>query len=82
MTGASWLFSLQWIVSKEVYRGLFSTMVGNYIDLDDFHWGEQRNEMFTIGRLSRPDSVKFPLNFPNFYELLGLGDVCCRVMAW
>lgn len=67
---------------KEVYRGLSSTMVGNYIDPNDFHWREQRNETFTIGWLSRPDSVKFPLNFPNFYELLGLWDVCYWVMAW
>lgn len=76
------LSPLQWNVFKEMYRGVPSTMVGNYIDPDDFHWKERRDETFTIGRLSRPDPVKFPLDFPNFYELLGLADVRYRVMAW
>lgn len=77
-----WLSPLQWNAFKKMYRGVPSTMVGNYIDPDDFHWREHRNETFTIGRLSRLDPVKFPLDFPNFYELFGLEDVRYRVMAW
>ncbi|MCS1411998.1 MAG: hypothetical protein M2R45_05201 [Verrucomicrobia subdivision 3 bacterium] len=66
----------------EMYRGVPSVIVENYIDPDDFHWKERRNETFTIGRLSRPDPVKYPLNFPHFYEALVPGDVRYRVMAW
>ncbi len=79
-----WLSEFQSKVKAfaEMYRNVPYTIVENYIDPDDFHWKERRNETFTIGRLSRPDPVKFPRNFPNFYELLGLRDVRYRIMAW
>jgi hypothetical protein len=35
-----------------------------------------------LGRLSRPDPAKYPLDFPVFYEELGLGEVRYRVIAW
>ena len=38
--------------------------------------------MFTIGRLSRDDKDKYPLNFPAFYEELLPRDTVFRVMAW
>lgn len=61
-----WLSPLQRNVFKEMYRVMPSTMVGNYIDTDDFHWRERRDETFTMGWLSRPDPVKFPLDFFQF----------------
>jgi len=63
-------------------------MAGNYVDPDAFPfrrrggWREQ-GRPFTIGRLSRPDPDKFPDDFPEFYESLGLsGPVRFRVMGW
>jgi len=66
----------------EIHRGVPSMNVGNYIDPDDYVWRERQNLIFTLGRLSRPDPMKYPLNFPAFYEELGLKEVKYRVMAW
>jgi glycosyltransferase involved in cell wall biosynthesis len=67
---------------EEMYRGVPSFQTGNYIDPDDYAWQERRNPVFTLGRLSRADPKKYPLDFPVFYEELGLPDVRYRVMAW
>lgn len=64
------------------HRGVPSFLTGNYIDPDDFPWHERRHPVFTLGRLSRADLEKYPLNFPSFYEELGLKEVRYRVMAW
>jgi glycosyltransferase involved in cell wall biosynthesis len=66
----------------EMYRGVPSVNVGNYIDPDDYIWRERKNPAFTLGRLSRPDVHKYPLDFPVFYEELGLEEARYRVMAW
>jgi len=66
----------------QMYQGVPSFMTGNYIDPDDFAWRERRNPAFTVGRLSRPDPMKYPLDFPLFYEELGLKEARYRVMAW
>ena len=66
----------------EVHRGVPSFLTGNYIDPDDFPWHERRNPVFTVGRLSRADPEKYPLDFPVFYEELGIREVRYRVMAW
>ena len=66
----------------EIYRGVPSFLTGNYIDADDYCWRERTNCTFTLGRLSRADPKKYPLDFPVFYEELGLPDVRYRVMAW
>lgn len=66
----------------EVFRGVPSCLTGNYIDPDDYAWRERRNTVFTLGRLSRADPEKYPLDFPAFYEELGLKDARYRVMAW
>ena len=50
---------------EEMYRGIPSFLTGNYIDPDDYGWRERRNPIFTLGRLSRADPVKYPLNFPG-----------------
>jgi len=56
----------------EMYSGVPSFQTGNYIDPDDYAWRERRNPIFTLGRLSRDDPQKYPLDFPVFYEELGL----------
>lgn len=64
------------------YAGVPSRMTGNYLNPKSFPFRHRRNETFTIGRLSRPDPVKYPEDFPVFYERLELPDVRFRVMAW
>ncbi len=66
----------------DIYQDVPSFKVGNYIDPEDYARRERRNRSFSIGRLSRPDTQKYPLDFPVFYEELGLHDVRYRVMAW
>ena len=58
------------------------SMPGNYIDYSLFRPKARQNRTFTIGRVSRPDPVKFPENFPVFYETLGIPDCNFRIMAW
>lgn len=67
---------------SEGYGGIPGHVTGNYIDPREFPFRERRNSTFTIGRLSRPDPVKYPEDFPVFYECLGLPDTRFRVMAW
>ncbi len=69
-------------VFEEMYRGVPSFLTGNYIDPEDYCWRERTNPVFTLGRLSRADPKKYPLDFPVFYEELGLPEVRYRVMAW
>ncbi|MGO8675119.1 MAG: glycosyltransferase [Limisphaerales bacterium] len=66
----------------EMYKGVASFRTGNYIDPDDYCWRQRINPVFTLGRLSRPDPCKYPLDFPVFYEEMGLKEVRYRVMAW
>lgn len=65
-----------------MYEGVPKFKTGNYIDPDDYVWKERRNPLFMIGRLSRPDPKKYPLDFPVFYEELGFREARYRVMAW
>ncbi len=66
----------------DMYRGVPAFQTGNYIDPDDYAWRQRRDPIFTLGRLSRDDPQKYPLDFPVFYEELGLKEVRYRVMAW
>jgi hypothetical protein len=66
----------------EMYRGIPSAITGNFIAPEDFPKSERKNQLFTLGRLSRSDADKWPLDFPEFYEELGLREVRYRVMAW
>lgn len=75
-------FEAQAEAFMDIYKDVPGIVIDNYVDPKDFPWAERRNSTFTIGRLSRPDPVKYPLNFPHFYEALGLRDVRYRVMAW
>ncbi len=63
-------------------------MTGNYVRPDWFPFkdryssaGGNSNEI-VIGRLSRPDPAKFPTDFPESYESLGLQNARFRVMGW
>lgn len=69
-------------LSKGYGDKLESAMTGNYVNPRSFPFAERKHETFTIGRLSRPDPVKFPEDFPVFYERLEVPDARFRVMAW
>ena len=77
-----WVSEFQRNALCNVHGSVPGSIVGNYIDPDDFAYQVRRNPVFTIGRVSRPDPVKYPLNFPQFYESLGIRDIRFRVMAW
>lgn len=77
-----WVSEFQKLALQTVHQGVPGFMVGNYIDPDDFAWQPRSNSTFSIGRISRPDPVKYPLNFPHFYESFGINDIRFRVMAW
>lgn len=62
-------------------------MTGNYIDPTAFPYVERwknrsRNAPLVIGRLSRPDPIKFPRDFPESYEGLNLKRPKFSVMGW
>jgi hypothetical protein len=61
-------------------------MTGNYIDPTCFPFLDRsQNRRFSetvVGRLSRPDPLKFPENFPSLYEALDQGNTRFRIMAW
>ena len=65
-----------------IYQGIDQHLIPNFIDPESFAWVERANPTFTIGRLSRPDPVKYPADFPVFYEELGFKEVQYRVQAW
>ena len=67
---------------KEVYANVDQRIVPNYVAPEDLPFRERRNTIFSIGRLSRPDPVKFPIGFPVFYEEFQLEEVRYRVQAW
>jgi len=64
------------------YKHSHSYIVENYIDANDFPYKARPDRQFTIGRLSRPDTAKYPVSFPVFYERLRLKNPKYRVMAW
>jgi len=76
------LSEIQQQAFAKLYEGVDQVIIRNHITPEDFPFVERSNPTFTIGRLSRPDPVKFPTNFPVFYEELGLDDVKFRVQAW
>jgi glycosyltransferase involved in cell wall biosynthesis len=70
------------LLNYEQYGTVSTRLTGNYVDPDAFPYVERRPRPFTIGRLSRADPVKYPEDFPVFYEALDLPDARFRVMAW
>jgi glycosyltransferase involved in cell wall biosynthesis len=73
-----------WIDGGTPGERLRWVMVGNYIDpaAYPFRLRLSRPDGLTIGRLSRPDPFKFPNDFPQSYENLGLTNPRFRVMGW
>lgn len=67
---------------ENIYSHVDYRIVPNYVAPERFPFVERRNPVFTIGRLSRPDPVKYPIDFPVFYEEFGLEEVRFRVQAW
>lgn len=67
-------------------RPLRWVMTGNYINPRCYPWVDRSRERrfadVVVGRLSRPDPIKFPDNFPMLYEALGQDAIRFRVMAW
>lgn len=66
----------------EMYSGVTSFQTGNYVDPDGYCWRSRSNGTYALGRLSRPDPLKYPVDFPVFYEEIGLREVKYRIMAW
>jgi hypothetical protein len=59
------------------------SITGNYISPSFFPFKEREmTETMTIGRLSRSDKLKYPEDFPVFYEQLKIPNVKYRIMAW
>ena len=74
-----------WIAGRVRRDRLRWVMVGNYIDPSLFPFRDRAmhsRKNLTIGRLSRADPSKFPLDFPEAYEGLGLNQPRFRVMGW
>lgn len=57
-------------------------IVDNYVSPKYFAYRDRSYPDFRIGRLSRADPVKYPDDFPAFYENLDLPETRFRVMAW
>lgn len=68
-------------VSKYHYETDY-VIVENFILSSEFQFNYRRSDSFAIGRLSRSDVVKYPVDFPVFYEELSLKNTKYRVMAW
>jgi len=74
-----------WIEGRTKRERLRWIMVGNYIDPGAFPFRDRSSDFkpqITVGRLSRPDPSKFPVDFPQSYEKLGLKEPRFRVMGW
>lgn len=79
--------ALEGVVTARGGKRLRWVMTDNYIDphwfpfRDRFRRGLKRSRL-VAGRLSRADPQKFPDNFPETYEKLGLRRPRFRVMGW
>ena len=67
---------------RELYKGVPEAVIDNYVEPSRFLFAARRNAGIVLGRLSRPDPVKFSEDFPVFYEALELPEARYRVMAW
>jgi glycosyltransferase involved in cell wall biosynthesis len=57
-------------------------IIPNYFDADSYPYHErQLKDIFTVGKHSRPDNLKFSDDFPLFYHNLNLKNAKYRVMG-
>ena len=74
-------------ISNEHYKNTKYSETKKYIIPNYFHLANypyikrERKSFFTVGKHSRADMVKFSINFPLFYEKLGLKDPRYRIMG-
>ena len=68
-----WLFPLQRNEFKEMCRGVPSTMVGNYIDLDDFHWKEAAQQNIYNWPVVTVRSGEFSAKLSQFLRVVRVG---------
>lgn len=67
----------------ESFCNVPTRITGNYIDAAAFLFVDRPvTDRLTIGRLSRADAIKYPEDFPVFYEALEIPNARFRVMAW
>ncbi|MFO0980054.1 MAG: hypothetical protein U0996_26890 [Planctomycetaceae bacterium] len=70
-------------LNYESFCNVPTRMTGNYIDAEAFSFVDRPvTDRLTIGRLSRADTLKYPEDFPVFYEALEIPNARFRVMAW
>ena len=64
------------------HHGVGTCVMGNYVNEAWFPWKARTSDGLVIGRVSRPDPDKYPIDFPQFYEHVSLPGTRFRVMAW
>ncbi len=79
--------ALEGVITAACGRRLRWVMTDNYIDPGWFPFRDRsrrglKRSKLTVGRLSRADPGKYPDNFPESYEGLGLAAPRFRVMGW
>lgn len=69
-------------MQNEFTKNTKEFIVPNYFDADSYHFFErQEKDIFTIGKHSRPDNLKFSDDFPLFYANLDLKNPKYRIMG-
>jgi glycosyltransferase involved in cell wall biosynthesis len=78
-----YLSPIQKRVFQNVYKSVSSMIVDNYVNPAYFKFVDRGSrEPFTIGRLSRPDPLKYPINFPTLYESLISKSERLKIQSW
>jgi glycosyltransferase involved in cell wall biosynthesis len=69
-------------MENELTKNSKEFIIPNYFDANSYVYHERRlNDIFTIGKHSRPDNLKFSDDFPLFYHNLNLKNPKYRVMG-
>jgi len=65
---------------KEKYDSHKSFFIENYFDIESYPLINRSNDIFSVGKHSRPDYLKFSDDFPQVYDL-GLNSVKYKIMG-